>query len=161
MWLTRESGRTVINDQWKEREEDKCYHGNQDLELNMPVTVTDECLCRNELSKCASLHKAVGLRRTQRVCDTLGTYTQHYCFMYWITSVCSQGKPYPCTANSVHLLHCIVRSCLLFVCVGVYLSVDVNLVSFVATLWATDKCCNKDFHFNNMASRGPRPPFFL
>lgn len=67
MRLAWDSWRTMI--QGKEGGEDKSYQGNQDLVLNMLVTVTEvtECLCRNELRQCASLHKAVGLRRTQRV----------------------------------------------------------------------------------------------
>lgn len=50
-WLTWDYWRTVINDHncWPGKrgrgKKDKCYLGNTDLKLNMPVTVIEECLC--------------------------------------------------------------------------------------------------------------------
>lgn len=50
-WLTWDYWRTVINNHncWPGKrgrgKKDKCYLGNTDLELNMPVTVIEECLC--------------------------------------------------------------------------------------------------------------------
>lgn len=127
MWLTWESWRTVINDQWKEGGQDKCYQGNQVLELNMPVTVTEECLCRNELRQCASLHTAVGLRRTQRVCDTLGTYTQHCCFMYWIASVRTLGENRILVRQTRSICYTVLcdHTCFLCVWVCIYRSMSI------------------------------------
>lgn len=146
MWLTWESWRTVINDQWKEGGEDKCYQGNQDLELNMPVTVTEECLCRNELRQCASLHKAVGLKE-----NTAGVW--HTGNIHTTLLFCGLNRVCGLSGKTIQLYSKLGPSVTLY-CV-IILAFYVCGCVFIAWCQSCVFCCNSVSHRQILQERFP------
>lgn len=123
-WLTWDWSWAVINDHdcWPGKKgwgggKDKCYQGNRDIVLNIPVTVIEECLCVGmscpNMCLCmwqwaAAWRECVWRQLMFLLCSASVQWCVLRVYTLWLFTarlLCSHSVPCPCIIHSDFLLH--------------------------------------------------------